>query len=484
MLTAYEDEEDESLAMGKDHQWADDQWAYLAEHLAIDAHKLSNKTECDTIENDTLPNTQVGEAAKEMPTLVKRTPQGQWETATAEEEEELRAHDEEAARLQALQRQHDEHVWDTMQKQKEEERKARAIREWDDWAMSSELGQTKTRPVKRFRLEVMVKDKDGNELATSTMEGDTEAEDSPQVVLNLHTELVPGTADPESPSPQGRMEDIEKEAAAKRGTTASDAETEVVQEPAHPVHEDLDTLEDILSSTLCREWFQWWSDNQIDDNMVVTKFGKKVLETFEINKAMIEMDESSKVDRELLHQNSQVEEAGMDDECSLARATSDGAGSHHGEGLVPTHGAGAASSSDSGGDSQAGRSDMNMENYAHAKPEAPQDDGEGVGWPGMVGDDRVRQWLCPKPAAAAMTVEEGEVMDVGAPTGDGVDSVEQQVLQDTQLDGLGGFGVDNDVEGVAAGDGMQFVEGDRRSSSSSTEGLSASKQLDLKHWLL
>ena len=160
--------------------------------------------------------------------------------------------------------------------------------------MSSELDQRiKTRPIKRFRLEVAVKDKDGNELATTTLEGDTEAEDSPQVVLGLRTELVQGEAPPESPSPQGLAEGLEGEDATKGGAAASDAETEMLTEQAHPAHEDLATLEDILSSTLCREWFQWWNANQIDDGMVEAKFGKKVLETFEINRAMIEMVESS-----------------------------------------------------------------------------------------------------------------------------------------------------------------------------------------------
>ena len=127
VLAAYETEDDEGVAQGRDSQWADDQWANLEEHLAIDAHKLTDRVECDIIENDTLPNTQAGGTAPEVSTLVRRTPHGPWERASAKEEAELRAHDEEEARLRDLQRQHDEQVWNTMQKQKEEEKKARAL---------------------------------------------------------------------------------------------------------------------------------------------------------------------------------------------------------------------------------------------------------------------------------------------------------------------------------------------------------------------
>ena len=78
---------------------------------------------------------------------------------------------------------------------------------------------------------------------------------------------------------------------------------------------------------------------------------------------------------------------------------------------------------------------------------------------------------------------------VAAPEEEGIaDSVEQEVLQDAQLDGLGGAVESNAVNTTAAGGEVAPIEnedeGNRRPGSSSTEGLSGSKQLDLKHWLL
>ena len=207
---------------------------------------------------------------------------------------------------------------------------------------------------------------------------------------------------------------------------------------------------------------------------------------------MIEMDESSKVDRELLQQ-SPVENHDLDGRESLAGANREGAGGQDEADHGPTHGAGAASSSASGGDSNEGVSDMNMENDMPARPaEGLGDygnDGEGVGWPGPEGDGKVRQWFFPKPPGS-MAMREGEPMDVDAAPEEerADDSVEQEVLQDTQIDGLGGALDGNELDSAAAGSGMAPPENEdeanRRPGSGSTEGLSGSRQLDLKHWLL
>ena len=490
VLAAYETENDESIAQGADATWAQNQWAYLEEHLAIDAHRLQEEAACQVVENDTLPHTQAGSSTPQGVTLVRRTPEGPWEKASTGEEEELRAHDADEQQQREGQQRHDECIWETMQKQKEEERKARASQSWDDWAMTSEMeGATRSRPVKKFRLDVTVKDKEGNELATTVLEGDTETDDVPQVVLGMQTEIVETEAAPASPSstsPHGRAQEL----GAEDEAGASEAETIAVAAQACPELSDLATLEDVLASTMRREWFDLWCCNQVDSEMVERKFGRKILETFEINRAMIEMDEASQVDRDFIQQNQANEGMGMAMTGPLAGVNKGSKMSN----VVPAaeEAEGGGSSSASGGDSHAGMSDMNLKNQgsvaAEGQVRGELEDGEGVGWPGPAGDGKVRQWMFPKPVAEQREIADAP-MDVDE-RGSGyvaADSVEQEVLQNTQLDGVADAG----MAGTSSNGGAIIAEaavgetelaegesaGERRPSS--TEGQGSSRQLDL-----
>ena len=276
-----------------------------------------------------------------------------------------------------------------MQEQKEQERKARALQQWDDWALRSEMERPeRSRVTKHFKVEVMVRDEEGNELAVSSLEGETEEDDSPQIAFSLRTNLVRAAQAHGTPVSEVTRPSLDEEGQqdADADAAASEAETIPVEARAPMVDEDLTMLDDVLTTTLCREWFDRWCANQIDDGLVVAKFGKKVLETFEINRAMIEMDEASQVDRNFLLANDPGgPEARKDQE---QRGMKRPHGAQEGDG-----GGGIGSSSSSGGDSHAGMSDGNLGSRWRltAKDEG---DGEGVGWPGPEGDGKVRQEDC------------------------------------------------------------------------------------------
>ena len=327
--------------------------------------------------------------------------------------------------------------------------------------------QTRTRPVKRFKLEISVMDRDRNELATTTLEGDTEMDDSPQVTFGLHTEVVHHDAGEEQ---VGEEEEARRDNKAMDKDNPSEAETEPTAMIAPPLTADLENLDDVLTLTMCREWFQWWSEGKVDNNMVEAKFGKRALETFEINRAMIEMDEASQIDKEMLQGS-----------CAAEMEAERGTGA----------GVGGSSAS---GDSNASLSDANLAAGATGA-EGNVDDGEGVGWPGPGGDGKIRQWYFPGSEGSEGTMETRQVEgtsraekdEINAENTDAVASAalaeastndeQEQVLVDTQLDAL-------------PGSEMDVADDESRPAGSTTEGGSSffdrgrSRQRDLSHWLL
>ena len=487
MLAAYEIEGDHSMAEGGDAEWADKQWKYLEEHLAIDATQLCIGDQGQVVDDDTLPHTQ-GEPATSTAahTMVQRAPGLPWERATASEEEEFAAHEADERLEKELQRARDEDAWNRLQEQKGAEDKARASQQWDDWALRSEMARPiRWRPVKRFKLEVSVTDRDGSELATATLQGETEQDDSPQVTFGLHTEIANGMTETEEQHVDGMAEETcaQEHGQDKVKGEGSEAETEPVGMIPPPVTSDLENLDDILTSTMCREWFQWWSDGKVDNGMVESKFGKRVLETFLINRAMIEMDEASQVDKELLPDRSCEELGGQ-----------------------AAAGVGASDSSTSGGDSNAGFSDAKLGAHRGLAAGSMEEDGEGVGWPGPAGDGVVRRWYFPnrdRGAKAALAEEASdtrvrmastEINEENLASGSGTtaatadvvgfaDMPPQDVLTDTQMDAL--LGADMDVNEDGEGEGRpdaSTTEGAAEGSSSSDRG--RGRQLDLSHWLL
>ena len=420
------------------------------------------------VDNDTLPHTQHEPASgSRAHTMVRRAPGLLWERASASEEAELATHEAEERCEQALQETRDAEAWDRLQEHKAAEAKAKS---------------RQSRAVKKFTLEVVVADRHGNELATATLEGDTEHDDSPRVTFGLSTQMVVNAeVDADACNADVTVGDNAGDEEVHNAQEESDAETETVGMVAPPVTLELETLEDILSSAVCREWFQWWSENQIDNDMVEAKFGKLVLETFEINRAMIEMAEASQVDKVFLP----------------ARG-----------GAVPVEPAattGGGDSSSSGADSHAGCSDADLAASRALAARSMEEDGEGVGRSGLQGDGAVRQWHLPKlereeaghaevaePSAKLRRV--GVTTDGGCEAG-GVGAVEtaaagedvgsaglptQEVLGDTQMDAVPA--ADAVIEGddeTGMRPSMSTTEGAAAGSSSTERGRRG--QMDLSH---
>ena len=452
VLAAYEPEEDAGMgaavASSEELEWARTQWNLLTPYMEADA--IAVCAEGETVLNDTLPNTQLGGASASSDVMVRRRPDGPLEEATKEECEELRARDEDDKQAMLSQQEHDRWLWDTIEEQKRQEDRAKRHQQWEDWAVKSEMDKLpRHRPLKRFRLQVVVVDRDGNELATTDLQGPVGKSEVPQVNFVLSMETVPEL--------EQQVEQVQGAEQGEEGREdgPSEAETMPVHVPEPLLDMEVTELDDIVSSTLCREWFRLWCADQVDDEMVVGKWGRQVLDTFVINKAMIEMEEASQIDTLLV-------ETGLEQQSGSV-----------GEG----HPGGSANgSSDSGGDSNAGLSEANLGDRWRMAPGSAlrvQDEGQGVGWEGPA-EGPVRQWQWPKPGERHVEAapEEGLASQV--------DPVETQIM-DVES-GLGAEAGEPAVElAVAPGAENVDVEGGVARGTSSTEGQTG--QLDLKHWL-
>ena len=456
VLAAYEQEECgervAEAANAEELEWARTQWNLLTPYMEADATAVC--VEGETVMNETLPSTQMGGASGSGDVMVRRRPDGPLEEATAAELEEMKQHDEDDRQVLLSQQEHDRWLWDTIEEQKRQEERAKRHQQWEDWAVKSEMDEnSRHRAVKRFRLQVVVVDKEGNELATTDLQGPVGESEVPQVNFVLSMETVPETEQQQAAQQQAALAEEDGRAEAM---PPSDAETVPVHVPEPLLEMEVTALEDIVSSTLYREWFRLWCANQIDDEMVIGKWGKQVLDTFEINRAMVEMGEASQVDKLLMEAESEKESANDDE--------GNNAGS-------------AAGSSDSGGDSNAGFSDANLGSRWRMEPGTAlrvQDEGHGVGWEGLQGEGPVRQWQWPKPEVKP---EEANALPETEREPSQVDPEETQLM---------------DVEGVSTADAGELavaepgaenadVEGGAARATSSTEGQKG--QLDLKHWL-
>ena len=193
--------------------------------------------------------------------------------------------------------------------------------------------------------------------------------------------------------------------------------------------------------------------------MVVKKWGQQVLDTFVINRAMVEMDEVAQVDKDFV--DTGLKAAPEMSQGSLGQV----GGESNAAGVL------SSASSSCGGDSHAGCSDANLENRWTLPPGqalCAQADGSGEGWVGAEGDRAVRQWLCPKPS----TEKSGEA--------DAVEGAEPSQVSppETQLMDVEENGADGEVARPAE---IAEGAGDLARAGRSTEGHQV--QLDLKHWL-
>ncbi|CAE7441428.1 unnamed protein product, partial [Symbiodinium pilosum] len=273
----------------KDAKWADDRWEELVAMLQIDAVQAADigafRLPGTLVEID---DSQAGApSSSSNQVMVRRTEHGPWEQATDREVKELAQKDEDDALLRRQQEAHDEALW--------QEHQAAKAQEWDDWAVASEMGKTRSmqspRPAKRFRVRVSVFDKDHNELDTADLHGDIDANDQPLVSFTVMEEEVNRTPDDvEGPADEAEGEKAKADEGEEQGKgadqdqdgdgrcdQADQAETEAVAS----AEGDVDELVDPDIAGL----------GSVDSVMVSKRWGQRVLEIFEVNRAMMELDE-------------------------------------------------------------------------------------------------------------------------------------------------------------------------------------------------
>ena len=170
VLAAFEMEGYEEAAQETEATWAETQWNWVAPYLESDA--MEGGAEGDTIPDETLPPTQVGGACGSGDVMVQRRPHGLWEEATEEEKAEIRRHDAAEREDRLKQQQHDEWLWSKVEEQKQQEKQVREHQAWEDWAVRAEMDRSsRQRPAKRFRLQVVVVDKEGTSWLPLTSKG-------------------------------------------------------------------------------------------------------------------------------------------------------------------------------------------------------------------------------------------------------------------------------------------------------------------------
>ena len=307
LLVTYQGEA--TCIQANDAQWAEERWAEVVDMLQIDAVQAADlesfrrppPSEAVVVE-DTQAQEKGERASSSGDVLVRRKPEGDWEKATESEKAELERHDADLREEERRQAEHDEHVWTTHQ--------ASRAREWDEWALQTEMSDpSRTRPLKKFKVRVAVKDAEQNELATADLTGEVEPNDKPQITIEMHEEivLVPNE-DHKGENQEGETDQRkqDEEATGNEGEGAVDAdqaetvaattrgEEDIVDEE---IDADISDLGDIMESVMGRQWFQLFVDGQVDAEMVRKRWGATTLEVFQVNKDMMELMEAMEADK-------------------------------------------------------------------------------------------------------------------------------------------------------------------------------------------
>ena len=280
----------------KDREWAEERWNELLTMLQIDAVKGAN---IEDFRHSGPPgaiqveDTQAERSSSSNEVLVQRAPGGRWEEATDKEKAELAAHDAETKEEEAQQATHDADLWAATM----ETAQAAKARAWDEWAVRTEMDRTsELRPLKRFRVQVAVRDADQNEVAVADLHGEIEARDAPQVTFVVTEEIVHVPQDSTDATHGEEERQGPSQGEGGNGGGESD-QTEMVApglvdgDGDDQVEADLADLGSIMESVMGRQWFQLFVNREVDEVMVRRRWGAKVLEVFQINRDMMELQQ-------------------------------------------------------------------------------------------------------------------------------------------------------------------------------------------------
>ena len=241
----------------EDEPWCINQWHnILLPHLRPEAEPARSASSTDrsaplrgSVGADT--------GNKDQGYRVKRCPDGEWEIPTEMEQAQLKAHDEGTQRELREEEMADEDAYQRYMASK--------ARSWDDWTVHNALHQAEPPLRKRVRVTVEVRGTSSGTIATGVLHGEAAGDDKVAVTV--------GVEESERDRPQ-------------QGTDV-EAEGSECTMPASPhLQPERTHVDDILKSHQGREWYKWWSMGEMDDDMVVKKYGVDGLEVFYAAKVM------------------------------------------------------------------------------------------------------------------------------------------------------------------------------------------------------
>ena len=273
-----------------DKKWAEKRWQEVVEMLQIDAVRAASVGDFRLPDQSgviRIEDTQLEQATSSGDVLVQRQPGMPWEKATKEEKDELTRHDAELKEEEDLQAERDEELWQSHQ--------AAEARSWDEWAMRTELEDTtRMRPLKRFRVKIAVTDSEHNELAVADLRGEVDINDVPQVNVVVQERIVQVPAQEEPGMQPAPATPDETEVRQAEDVQYDDrAETVAVASPIGAMDEGVDEnmtdLSAIMETVMGRQWFQLFTQRQVDAEMVKKRWGAAVLEIFQVNRDMMDL---------------------------------------------------------------------------------------------------------------------------------------------------------------------------------------------------
>ena len=205
--------------------------------------------------------------------LVRRAPEEGWKPATKEEAEELRQHDQQVREEAEAQAHADEETFRSLL--------ASRAREWEDWAMFTELHNTGT-PRKRARAMVTLATKQGTTLDQRTLEG---------VVPPMEEVMVQVTIqeDYEGNNNRDAEEDAE-EGAPSTPATVRITDTQVGRQLLEAGMMRLQTvdLDTFMNSKEGTSLYKLWTEGGIGGEEISRRWGKDVMELFQVTRTIEE----------------------------------------------------------------------------------------------------------------------------------------------------------------------------------------------------
>ena len=197
--------------------------------------------------------------------LVRRAPDREWEKPTQRETREIMQHDAELKAEAARQEKEDREAFQRFQ--------ASRLQDWEDWAMTTEMNSPPEPALKRVRVVMVLGSQGGDTAAEGVLEGTMAADASPMVTMTMSHTLLGQPAEPLITGPP-------------TPDTVQVPDNHVAEQLAKAdAPEDLDTF---LQTEHGQRWLENWKTGQVDDDMVVARWGAEVLELFVVTRTIQE----------------------------------------------------------------------------------------------------------------------------------------------------------------------------------------------------